>query len=277
MANSSPKKEKKDKKDKKEKKDKKDKKDKKGKKKELGEAVEPSKYSDEYLDSERFKPVPNPAFNPALTSPLTSPAASIKSGSIDEKWVISSKRKSDSLPAVQISNGQPQNESSGPLTPAELQGFAASKYVPSGGYAHLDPTKHENAYSAFDQLKRLSLGDKESVSQSAAPTTQKSPSSQQKTPPPQQQQQRAVQPQQQQRSPQSQQTRSPSNQQQKPPTQSPSQSQTQQRPPMGQSRPSRLEDGVPVLKYTRALWNYTAQVKMEYFFTYRSRYTNTSY
>ncbi|KAI8075833.1 uncharacterized protein B0P05DRAFT_588256 [Gilbertella persicaria] len=67
------------------------------------------------LDDERFKPVQNPIFK-----------------------VEESKR---STLLVQ--------------TPAELQGYAAQKYVPSHGYTHLDPTKHENAHSAFKQLQQI--------------------------------------------------------------------------------------------------------------------------
>ncbi|KAI8380606.1 hypothetical protein EDC96DRAFT_491543 [Choanephora cucurbitarum] len=40
-------------------------------------------------------------------------------------------------------------------TPAELQGFAAQRYIPSSTYAHLDPTQHENAHLAFKQLQKI--------------------------------------------------------------------------------------------------------------------------
>lgn len=163
---------------KKEKKDKKDKKDKKEKKKDkkrivsLGEAVEPANFrsSDEYLDNERFKPVRNPSFNPALISPLTSPTSSIHSTTkTDEKWIITSNRSRDSLPAV-----RPES----PLTPAELQGFASSKYVPSAGYAHLDPTKHKNAHSAFDQLQKVVMAGNEPQQGQPVPVVQQQTSGQ---------------------------------------------------------------------------------------------------
>lgn len=208
-----PKKDKKDKKDKKEKKDKKDKKDKKKKVTSLGEPVEAVDYksTDEYLEQEKFKPVRNPSFNPSLISPMTSPTPSIHSVQTDEKWALTANRSRDSLPAV-----RPES----PLTPAELQGYASAKYIPSGGYGHLDPTKHEGAHSAFDQLQKVVANNESQPPVVSNPVQPK----------PVQQQQQPIQKQQ--------------NQQQS--TQQRSVAQTSSKP---RSRPERLEDGAQVLQY----------------------------
>ncbi|CEG75433.1 hypothetical protein RMATCC62417_10472 [Rhizopus microsporus] len=142
---------------------KKEKKDKK-KKKEKEAAVE----------EERFKPVINPDYNPTDSN----------NNEDAEKWTIASKR-SDII--------QPNSPKS--PTPAELQGFTAYKYVPSPGYAHLDPSKHKNAHSAFDQLQKVIAAQEQQQKQQGSPqkSTQKKQPKQQ---PPLPSQQHKVQPQQ---------------------------------------------------------------------------------
>lgn len=119
-------KKKKDKKEKDKKGGKKDKKDnkKKGKKK-------PSDVITRDLDQEKFNPVSNPDF----VDP-----------SKEEKWVISTNKE---LPAV-----VEKKLDVSPVTPTERQGFMATKYFPTEGYTHLDPSKSDNLYSAFNQLQK---------------------------------------------------------------------------------------------------------------------------
>ncbi|KAI9248650.1 hypothetical protein BY458DRAFT_526277 [Sporodiniella umbellata] len=107
------------------------KKDKKEKKKEKKEKKEKAEKDQAALEEERFKPVANPAYNPLPASE-------------EEGWTVSSSRSS-----------LPLSVSSQNLTPAELQGFAAEKFVPSSGYAHLDPSQHKNAHSAFERLQQV--------------------------------------------------------------------------------------------------------------------------
>lgn len=258
----------------KEKKEKKDKKKDKKKKKDnkkldtLGDSVDSLslKSLDEY-DDDRFKPVRNPAFNPALTSPLVSPAVSRNSivsdsnGSNNEKWTISSKNKD--LPLIQTNTGaiSGSNAEKSPLTPAELQGYAAQKFVPTGSYAHLDPSKSENAYAAFNHLQNVIMANKEGSDANQPP---RNDSAQQRV---KQQPQQINQPQQQQQQQQlQQQPRAPTQTQQSP--QAKQLPLTKQSPPAKQQQQSikqkpraeRLTDGAPVLQYCRALWNYTAQV-----------------
>ncbi|CEP18768.1 hypothetical protein [Parasitella parasitica] len=269
-------------KEKKEKKDKKKDKKKKNRKTmdTLGNSVDPStssKSSDEY-DSERFKSVPNPAFNPALaTTPLSSPAASRNlsmidsNGSNDENWTISSKSKD--MPFIQANTGANATEKS-PMTPAELQGYTAQKFVPTGSYTHLDPSKSENAYAAFNHLQKVVMANKEGNSSAQQRVVQQQP--QQKNQP---QQQPQTQPFQQHR-PRSVAQQSPStNKQPLSMTQPP----LKQQPPLQQQqyqhrhsqqhiRANRLADGVPVVQYVRALWNYTAQIPTELSFNAKDHF-----
>ncbi|CEJ02696.1 hypothetical protein RMCBS344292_16693 [Rhizopus microsporus] len=251
---------------------KKEKKDKK-KKKEKGAAVE----------EERFKPVINPDYNPTDSN----------NNEDAEKWTIASKR-SDII--------QPNSPKS--PTPAELQGFTAYKYVPSPGYAHLDPSKHKNAHSAFDQLQKVIAAQEQQQKQQSSPqksTQKKQPKQQQ--PQPQQQpltsQQHKVQPQQprpqqqhrvqQQQPPRMPQTghtfqqrpppmpihqspqlyQGPPHQQRAPYTQ---QQQQWPRQPGQPSQPFRLDDGSSVQHYARALWNYNAQMASELSFVANDRF-----
>jgi len=297
IVSSPEKKEKKDKKDKKKDKDKKKKKDKK-KIDALGDSVDSLslKSSDDY-DDEKFKPVRNPAFNPALVSPLTSPATSRTSiisdsngSNSDEKWTISSKSKD--MPLIQTNTGaNAATAEKSPLTPAELQGYAAQKFVPTNSYAHLDPSKSENAYAAFNHLQKVIMANKDSATKAnQPPKSDAAASSQQQQNQPQQPQQQPPRAQAQ-AQPLQQQTRSvaqqsplarlsPPTKQALPPKQSPSTTkqqpqqqhrQPQQRPPQPQQqqqssnpkpRTERLADGAPALQYVRALWNYTAQVNI---------------
>lgn len=283
--------------EKKEKKDKKDKKKDKKKKKDkqkidaLGESVDSLslKSSDDY-DDDRFKPVRNPHFNPALTSPLTSPTTSRNSivsdsngSNNDEKWTISSRNKD--MPLTQSNAGGATAEKS-PLTPAELQGYAAQKFVPTNSYAHLDPSKSENAYAAFNHLQKVIMASKDGViaaNQSPRNDSAAAAQQQQQQQHVQQQQtsQQKNQPQQQRAQGQPQQARSVAQQpspsklsppaNQSPPIKQQQHRQPQQRPPSQpqqqqssklKPRAERLADGAPVLQYVRALWNYTAQVNM---------------
>ncbi|GAN08420.1 hypothetical protein MAM1_0203c07931 [Mucor ambiguus] len=286
-----------EKKEKKEKKDKKKDKKKKDKKKidALGDSVDSLslKSLDDY-DDERFKPVRNPAFNPALVSPLSSPAKSRNSvlsdsngSNSDEKWTISSKSKD--IPLIQTNTGAnagPNNASTtekSPLTPAELQGYAAQKFIPTNSYAHLDPSKSENAYAAFNHLQKVIMANKNvATDANQLPRNDDIASSQQQRVRQQEQQQHPSeqknQPQQPQQ-PQQQRAQAPAQpiqqqarsvaQQASPSKQSPpSKQQSQQRPtqPQQQQQSSKLKprtDGAPVVQYVRALWNYTAQIPTE--------------
>lgn len=278
----------------KEKKEKKDKKKDKKKKKDskkldtLGDSVDSLslKSSDEYDDA-RFKPVRNPAFNPALTSPLSSPIASRNStisdsnGGNDEKWTISLKNKD--MPRIQTNTGANSgpNAEKSPLTPAELQGYAAQKFVPTGSYAHLDPSKSENAYAAFNHLQKVIMANKEGTEANQPPGNDSAQQRVKQQPQPQQQQKQQQQPRAQaqaqqpryvaQQSPPAKQSplakqSLPANQQQQQQHLQPhrhpvqGQQQQQQQPTKQKPRAERLADGAPVLQYCRALWNYTAQV-----------------
>ncbi|KAI8879381.1 hypothetical protein K501DRAFT_336100 [Backusella circina FSU 941] len=257
-------KEPKEKKDKKDKKDKKEKKEKKEKKKDKSGA--------EVDDlGERFRPVPNPLFT---QSPQDSPLSSTKS--------------SEDL----TSTGTP-----GTPTPTELQGYVSQKYMPSSGYAHLDPSKYENSHSAFDNLQKLiqqsppqqgtnvmstspnkmhpqqqprqeshshpPLQPLPRLSPQQRPPPQQRPSPQQQQPYPQQPRHHPQQPQQ--RYPQQ-----PMNPQQRPPQQRPAgkpmNAPHKTSPGMPQqikSRPDKMPDGAPVIQYARGLWSYTAQIPSE--------------
>jgi hypothetical protein len=242
-------KEKKDKKDKKDKKEKKDKKDKKEKKDKAGAEVNDL--------GERFRPVPNPLFT---QSPQDSPLSSTKSS---EDLTLSSTPNTP--------------------TPTELQGFVSQKYMPSSGYAHLDPSKYENSHSAFDNLQKLVQHSSPPRANVTPPMTNKmhphqqprqeshshpplqplprlSPQQRppQQRPSPQQQQSYSQQPRshpqqypQQQRYPQQ-----PINPQQmqagRPPQQRPMNGSHKTSPGMPQqikSRPDKMPDGAPVLQY----------------------------
>ncbi|KAI8975420.1 hypothetical protein BDF20DRAFT_995074 [Mycotypha africana] len=219
------------------------------------------KISPEYLNNEKFKPVPNPLFH---LSPLTSPTSSTDS----------------------ISLGKSENsvEAGNKPTPAQLQGFAAEKYVPSPGYAHLDPSKSANAHSAFEHLQRVIEAStplkhqpmprtRPHVQQQTLKASSEPPRNQSVTmphatsnkpfeiviPQQQQQQQQKLQTQQQQQihpPPQKHSTQQQQQQQQ----QRPRDVSAKQKP---SARPDRLIDGAPVLEFCRALWSYNAQIPSE--------------
>lgn len=189
------------------------------------------------------------------------------------------------MPLTQSNTGGATAEKS-PLTPAELQGYAAQKFVPTNSYAHLDPSKSENAYAAFNHLQNVIMASKDGViaaNQSPRNDSAAAAQQQQQQQHVQQQQtsQQKNQPQQQRAQGQPQQARSVAQQpspsklsppaNQSPPIKQQQHRQPQQRPPSQpqqqqssklKPRAERLADGAPVLQYVRALWNYTAQVNM---------------
>lgn len=133
----------KEKKKKDKKKDKKDKKDEKKKGKKKFSVV----VTREDLDPEKLNPVSNPDF----VDP-----------SKEEKWIISTTKESPPIIEKKL------HSSVSPITPTERQGFMDTKYFPSEGYTHLDPSKSDNLYSAFNQLQKK-------TGQSQPKTTQQRP------------------------------------------------------------------------------------------------------
>ncbi|KAI7905834.1 uncharacterized protein BX663DRAFT_497795 [Cokeromyces recurvatus] len=193
------------------------------------------------------------------SSSSTSSTSNNDNNNNEERWIISSKRKE--VPVIQIPSSPVKEKKSTSPTPAELQGFTAQKFVPGSSYSHLDPAKSENAHAAFNHLQKLLSNNNNTNSSSSNGSSSRIPIERKEDPESSSSRPKVIQQQQQHR------VQSPNN------SEIPQrQNQAQQIKNNKSTCPERTMDGMPVLQYVRALWNYTAQIPSELSFNANDKF-----